>query len=190
MADLVVLDSSSRDEFGAEVFCDGDLTWPRLLGWRSAVARFLAGCDEFDPAHVEQIEIAGRPAASQLLAGWLAYLLHGRMVRSSGEMQRIEFPPGRTVDFGITSGPGSLCGLDSVTLRLAGGGAVSLRAEDTNRLWIEARFSGQRIETHSSVRRLSFAEEVALIVHSHGADEVYGPSRRLALAIPHGGTRV
>lgn len=184
MSDLVVLDSSAREDFTDEVFCDGDLLWPRLSAWRSAIASFLAGCDEFRPDQVERIEIVGRRAAPLLLAGWLAFLLHGRLNRPAEQAARIDVPGGRTLDFEISHGDGTVCGVDSVRIRLPAEMAIEFHAADAGTLLIEARLGAQPILSRYPVRRLTFAEEVAHIVHSHGADEVYGQSRRLALAIP------
>ena len=189
MADIVVLDSSAREDFTDELFCDGDLLWPRLSAWRSAIAGFLAGCEDFHPGQVERIEIVGRRAAPQLLAGWLAFLLHGRPEGTAGQASRINFPGGHTLSFEVIRGEGSVCSVDAVRLKLAGGLGIEFHAADSGTLQIEARLGSQPIVSRYPVRRLSFAEEVAAIVHSHGADEVYGDSRRLALAIPPPGPR-
>lgn len=189
MSDLVVLDSSAREDFTDEVFCDGDLMWPRLSAWRTAIASFLAGSEGFRPDQVERIEIVGRRAAPQLLAGWLAFLLHGRLIRTADEAPRIELPGGRTLVIAITGGEGRVCGIDSVKLQLVEGMAVTFGTADSGALSIDALLGAQPIQSHYPVRRYTFAEEVAHIVHSHGADEVYGHSRLLALAIPPPGPR-
>ena len=184
MSDLVVLDSSAREDFTDEVFCDGDLLWPRLSAWRTAIANFLAGCEGFRPDHVERLEIVGRRAAPQLLAGWLAFLLNGRITRPSDEPPRIELPGGRSLAIAITGGEGNVCGIDSVKLQLVEGMSVTFGSAEWGTLSIDALLGAQPIQSHYPVRRYTFAEEVAHIVHSHGADEVYEHSRRLALAIP------
>lgn len=190
MSDLVVLDSSAREDFTDEVFCDGDLLWPRLSAWRTAIASFLAGSEGFRPDQVERIEIVGRRPAPQLLAGWLAFLLHGRLIRSSEEPPRIELPGGRTLVIAITGGEGNVCGIDSVKLKLVESMAIAFGTADRSTLSIDAVLGAQPIQSQYPVRRYTFAEEVAHIVHSHGADEVYGHSRLLALAIPPPGPRL
>jgi hypothetical protein len=183
MADIVVLDSSAREDLSPDIYCDGDLTWPRLAAWRSAMANFLAAFDGFHVDQVERIEVIGRHSAPHLLAGWLALLLNGRLARVGEPPPRLRFSGGRAIDIAILPGPGRVAGMDAVKLRLGGLGSIEFHAADELRLRVEARV-GDRVTCYESpARRLTFAEEVAHIVHSHGADEVYAKSRRLALGI-------
>jgi hypothetical protein len=49
---------------------------------------------------------------------------------------------------------------------------------------VKASLCGQDIQSQQPLHALTFAEEVAGIVHTQGADDVYAQARRLALAIP------
>jgi hypothetical protein len=114
----------------------------------------------------------------------LALLFHGRLDHPWEEEPRLTFAEGRRIDFAIVPGPGRVCSMDLVKLGLGELGSIEFHAADQMRLRVMAHRGGQSASHEYAARHLAFAEDVAHIVHSHGAGEVYGRSRRPAMALP------
>jgi glucose-6-phosphate dehydrogenase assembly protein OpcA len=182
MADLAVTDSSVRSDQTEAVYCDGDLMWQRLRPWRSAVGHFLGSCMEFRTPLVTHIRVQGQPASAPMLGGWIGYLLHGE-VRRDDSGTGIRIAGGGTVKVECVEGSGQMCGIDGVDIIMSHDDHVSFMAIG-DQMTVTAHLCDHDIRSDQALHPLTFAEEVAGIVHGQGADSVYAQARRLALAIP------
>lgn len=187
LADLTVIDSEQLAESlwsDDPVYRDGDLVWPRLTPWRSAVGHFIATCEEFDTSAIRHVEVTGSHAAAPLFAGWLGCLLRWQTVPGASAGSRVTAADGEPLKITFDYKGTPCCGISGLALT----GDDSTRhhlAVDMNDEYIaiDARLGRTRVETRVPIHPLSFAEEVSSIVHSHGADAVYDHARRLALTM-------
>ena len=188
MADLAVMDSAERKDQSEAVYCDGDLMWQRLRPWRGAVGHFLASCQEFEARDVTHIRVQGQVASVPMLAGWIGYLLHGEVTRGDAGTE-IRTAAGTKLTVDCVQGDGEMCGIDRVDIVLENKDKIEFVVAD-EQLTVKASLCGQDIHSQHPLHALTFAEEVAGIVHTQGADDVYAQARRLALAIPASRARV
>jgi len=176
LADIVVTDSCSSRQAAVALAAAGkvtDLAWPRLSPWRTVLGNFLSTCTEFDSGALTSVELEGDSAAIRLFAGWLAQLLGWRAkVTPEGPVISLR-EADRSPVIKLLAGKGRLCGLNRVTLRLAGKDFVQIEPTAQTRFDVTAHFGDDMVRASAAVRTLSFAEEVAGIVHSHGMDRLY-----------------
>lgn len=175
-AQIVVTDSCSSRQPAVAALAPGkttDLAWPRLSPWRAVLGNFLWTCPPFDVGALSRVEVAGDRAAAGLFMGWLAQLL-GWQVQSAPEGPVVFLrDAGHPLDLALLPGEANVCGLTRVTLGMSGEDYVRILPETKVRFRVSARLGDHGVETTSACRTLSFAEEVASIVHSHGMDRLY-----------------
>ena len=190
LSQIVVTDSCSSRQPEIAAAAPGkatDLAWPRLSPWRAVMGNFLWTCSAFDAGTLSRVEVAGDPTAARLYAGWLAQLLGWRVnATPSGPVMFLR-DADHPLDLHILSGADNVCGLTRVTLRLAGDDYVEIMPTAKTRFDVSACFGGHSIEAGTACHTLSFAEEVASIVHSHGMDRLY--DQALTWATRHIGPR-
>ena len=187
LADLTVIDSEQLAESlwsDDQVYYGGDLVWPRLTPWRSAVGHFIATCEEFDTSAIRHVEVTGSHAAAPLFAGWLGCLLRWQTIPGASAGSRVRAADGKELEISFDYEGTPCCGISGLTLTGDDSARNRLAVDmDDEYIVIDARLGRTRVETRVPIRPLSFAEEVASIVHSHGADALYGHARRLALTM-------
>jgi len=136
LAQKVIVDSSSSDDPAGAVATVrdlraggrrvADLAWTRLTGWREAVANAF-GCKKWTPADVTdvRVEYSGKRSSAMLyFERWLQHALPSASVIVDGGVESGAGEPGlRSVT--LSSGVSG-----TVSLKLAGPGAIEVRAGD------------------------------------------------------------
>jgi glucose-6-phosphate dehydrogenase assembly protein OpcA len=176
LAQIVATDSCSSRQpgFAAAAFGKAtDLAWPRLSPWRAVLGNFLWTCSKFDAGALSKVEVRGDRAAARLFVGWLAQLLGWQVLSTASVPVAFVQDSDHQIDLQLLPGSDNVCGLKRVTLGLAGDDRVEIAPEAKTWFKVSASLGGHAIETGAACRSLSFAEEVAAIVHSHGMDRLY-----------------
>lgn len=188
-SDLVIVDSGRRgqdDITDALLSCDGDLAWPRLVPWRTALGNFLRSHIAFPVDQVHAVRVTGSTSARTLMAGWICYLFGWQISGKPQEGSGILTATGERVEFEFQSSDEGNGGISEVVLDLATGkrDCVVFTSAGHQGCTIVAQVENQRIETHRSIKPLSLAEEVVHIIHGDGADQTYVRVMRFTRAIP------
>jgi glucose-6-phosphate dehydrogenase assembly protein OpcA len=180
LAEIIITDSCSSQRARVEAAAlekTTDLAWPRLAPWRAALGNFLWTCLRFDAGSLRQVGVVGDRQASRLFVGWLAQLLGWHVADTARGRVPYVRDAADPLDIRLLPASESICGLSAVTLRLANDDFVKITPGQESEFALTAEFGGERQESRMACRRLSFAEEVASIVHSHGMDRLYAQAR-------------